>query len=208
MLIPSGVVLADSMVHNLPPLNADVECCRGATIWELGARVAKGWIKITSYQAVLLCVVTNNFDPRAWKGHIKPEFYMTCVLLAFTELVNQVKRKNPGAVILVCSVLPRPVDHTVTCGILKDFNRRLEKVAKVYGWGYVATWKAFARERPGNGALEPLMSLYTGKGLHLSAQGAETLKSRLSQALSPGNLVRLRKWRAKRTFATPQLCFK
>ena len=187
------------MCHNLPQLRgADVEVFRGATIWELGARLAKGWIDVRGFRSVLLCVGTNNFDPKGWHGHIKPDVYVACVLMALTELITKVRSQNPGVVILVCSVIPRPKDHTVTCGILKAYNIALQKAAKLYGWGYVATWKSFARERPGNRALEPLKSLFTKKGLHLTEDGAKKLRDRLAQATS-----RCRTSSVARASATP-----
>jgi len=178
------------MAHNRPHQVTDVDfrMRRGDTLWKLLADIQRGSLNVRGRAVIVLGVGTNDLDAGEWKGARSPKEHAEGKLNVVVMLIEEFTRQSPNAYIVLCSVLPRPIDDHLTSGCVKEFNRLLRAHAFRNRMGYVPTWTSFVEKKPHHEAAVPRGYLYTAKELHLNNRGAQVLYTRLQQALARSSL--------------------
>ena len=179
----------DSMGHNLEQAgylqDTEIQYRRGATIWSTISQIQTDKLIVKGFAVVVVAVGTNDFDADSWVGSREAAEHASCKMHVMEELLAEIKRHNPSAYIILCSVLPRPCDDVFTNEVLKMFNRRLRSYAFGNRMGYEPTWTSFVEKKPSpTEQSEPLWDMYTSRNLHLNKEGARRLYDRFRMALS------------------------
>lgn len=183
-------MLFDSMGHNLPYdiKDAEVVMRRGATLWTMISLLQTNEVSVQGRAVVVIAGGTNDLDSENWRGSRDAAEHAQCKMNVLRILVEEIAKQNPSAYIVLCSVLPRPIDDKYTNLCVKVYNRKLRAFAFGHRHGYVPLWSSFVESRPHREPTVPLVSLYTSGMLHLNQAGADKLFLRLQQALSVGSL--------------------
>ena len=159
------LIVLDSIckyINHIP--GTTLYCVRGADIAGLGFSILQSGIDLKQYKIIIVHVGTNNVR-HSDIPHIR------CL---YNALIFQLHKANSGALILLSSVLHRPVDFQLTKDTVIKTNQCLKFLAQKYLYcEYLKTYKSFMS----GGA--PNRSLYATNdgGLHLNVKGTLRLRS-------------------------------
>lgn len=159
------IVIGDSIIKNLDPIEGvQLKAFPGATIGKLGYLINSREIKWANYQYVIIHVGTNN---------VANKNTISSILSDFGNLIANIRKLNPHIRIIVSSILPRPVDHTLTDSIIRNINVQLEKsLSKTLNFKFVKSYRPFCRA----GAVQRCLFARLDGGLHLNLAGSSTLR--------------------------------
>ena len=175
------LIVGDSLIKNVKSwrktngdkgIQCDITPFRGCTIDRLTDKIRRGRIEIGKYKKIIIAIGTNNIT----QSKTQMKFHLT-------ELVDEIKQKNPEAKVIYSSILPRPKDHSDTWEKILAINSWMnanKRQGKFHTW---QTYKPFIYKRKKDEKAEPKSHLYSD-GLHLTPDGEKILDQQLRMALS------------------------
>ena len=171
--------------------DADVLPIGGARIQDISAKIyyknstEYRHIEVQGYRVIVLHVGTN--DVANGRSHLE-------VVMDMKELLDLVLKENLKAVVMVSSVLYRPMDHTDSGDTVDRVNYELDRLCTRYG--RVLFTRSYAVFKTGS---RLLTDLYQPRGLHLSNTGKVRLGEHL-WAVTCDQALRRELWRLDRSF--------
>lgn len=163
----SRLVIGDSIAQNLRHLNdTDIWSFRGASVNDIINCIS--FINVSDYSCIVLLCGTNNIISDDLKG----------ILASFHTLVQKLMFLNPLALIIISSVLPRPIDDTLVGHKVILVNYLLKKYSLDWGAHFIPSFKLFLS----HGHI--VKQLYHTDLLHLSLNGTIRLRQYFLQRFS------------------------
>jgi len=95
----------------------------------------------------------------------------------YREILDRIKKQAPMLRVHVQSVLPTRGAHAKHNANVNDFNQRLQKLAKEYGYDYIDLHSQMADDKG------ELKKEFTADGLHLNAEGYKVWKAQIDRTL-------------------------
>lgn len=168
------LLLGDSIVKYVDGLfNTQIVAFRGIHASQLGARILHD--KIPELRGKKLCVVfvgTNNLsDPKVSVDESLNQLHF---------VIDMIRQFNYSAAIAICHVIPRPQNWATTGDKFEEYNCKLSKYKKPWGFEIIPCSRPFFSDSV------PIRSLYAFDKIHLLPDGTETLKNYISRVL--GNI--------------------
>lgn len=158
------IIIGDSIIKNIPPMEGVVvKSFPGATIGRLSQCIDKKLVDLSKFNYVIVHVGTNNINNRSSVAHMTADI---------ANLVALIRRRRGYIHIIISAILPRPVDHALTDGRIKEFNRILDNVmSKDLHFKFIRTYRPFCFKG------QPRRYLFAklDGGLHLNTEGSGRL---------------------------------
>ena len=91
----------------------------------------------------------------------------------YGNLVAQIRNKKPSIRVIISSILPRPVDHSVTDKMIKDINNHLRTVMTPdQNFHFIRSFRALCQF----GTYRRYLYAKKDQGLHLNTEGSNRLR--------------------------------
>ena len=144
----------------------------GKTISQVANKIQYGYATLEPFDYVIFHVGTNDLGDRAPYDHIISDF---------GNLIGICQNKKPNIKIVVSSILPRPVDLSITDTVRRKVNDYLQKkMSKSMRFKFVCSYKPFMRA----GEVRRELFAKRDEGLHLNTAGTSTLTRFLIRVVS------------------------
>ena len=109
--------MGDSIIKHLPAIEGvELRSFPGTTIARLAKTISKGVVTFEDKAFVILHVGTNDIGNSYTEEHIYSDY---------ANLIAVIRSQNSKVKIIVSSILPLPVDHNVTAGVICKINAHL-----------------------------------------------------------------------------------
>ena len=164
--------MGDSIIKNIDHIDGvDVKSFPGATIGKLAVLVSNDAVHLEKYDYIIIHVGTNDVDNFV-KKKICPKIAYEGMISDFANLVAIVRKKNTSLTIIVSSILPRPVDHSVSDDLIKKVNACLKNVMSAdLNFKFACSYKAVVKF----GTYRRYLFAKADQGLHLNTEGSNRL---------------------------------
>ena len=151
------------MAKHVTDINdTDIRSFPGMTIGQLTTKITNGCLNL-NYDNVLVHVGTNDVNKYS-AGEISS---------LFSNLISVIKSNIDSSITLyMSSILPRPVDFSVTGLKLKEINVSLETICKERKVKFLKSFRPFLKFSQ---ARRELFAIKDG-GLHLNLEGTRRLR--------------------------------
>ena len=141
-----------------------VQAFRGDSISKLTNRIKTKEADLSKFDFVILHVGTNDIANKASFEHIISDY---------GNLIGVCRNVKPSLKIVVSAIIPRPVDHEITDGIIRQVNTHLNNVmSKDMNFRFICTYKPFTH----CGKVKRELFAKRDGGLHLNFEGTNRLK--------------------------------
>ena len=174
------MILSDSMLKGVVlRVKTDYEVRGGTTIGDYTACIAgdegtRWQIRVDGYDLILLNVGTNDIGNRRSASQICRDY---------DNLFCRIRHFNSKALIIVASILDRPLDSVDTADLIKEVNNSLmKKCNDSFHCYFLNSVSVFRYPHTENLRWE----FFSKGGLHLNAAGKERLAQYLNSSLSNG----------------------
>ena len=189
-----AVILCDSIGQHIGAKVIKTECevYPGCKITKLAQKLSNKYINISGYKCITIIVGTCDISSKyVWKsksvtGVLPPHTPKPIedIIKEYRSLLDVIRNQNSIATILVCSIIPRPFDHTENKQYLKNLNKQLEVLSKFYpNCKYLNISKQFLH------CGEPIDAHFDKDGIHLSPTGNSLLTDILNSVI--GQMLKL-----------------
>ena len=123
-----SLVVCDSIPKYCQINRGDVYPFPGATIERLTDRIAFGkWVDVRGYARIIVHVGANDLSDMVTANQSKPVTVFD-MMAGYKELRNTIREKNPRALIIFSSVLPRYEQYDLFKPYAQGLNYALEKI--------------------------------------------------------------------------------
>ena len=107
------IIVGDSVIKNMDPLDGVVVKCFPSAIIAKLSRLLPTDVKLLNFEYIIIHVGANNIGNRDSCGYI---------LSNYGNLIASVKKLKPSIRMIVSAILPRPVDHDDTDSMITAVN--------------------------------------------------------------------------------------
>jgi hypothetical protein len=165
---PTRLIIGDSLLRNVRHVNdCNVISLSGIRLEELSDLIRIRPSTLSGYSSILVLCGTNNV------GHDT----IAIILEKLELLVRQIYMANEQAIVLLSSILARPLDHDRVGHMCAQLNRQLKVKCMEWGVKFVAAHKITLKFG------KPINDLFYD-GIHLKQPGVIKLRQYLSQRLA------------------------
>ena len=206
-------MLSDSLLRKLP--TSSIKNCviiprPGKNFYSMRVEIEKNFIDISKCKVIGLLIGTNDISDWVFCQHgrvgyrenlkwfpvPKVEVTWDRILKNIEAFIDAIRVKNPGAVLVISSIIPRLGDWEWSrdaCIALSDSVQEwcCKQQAQGLSVIFTPTHKFFLK----NG--KPMPELFWKDGIHLSAAGLGRVRQSLQQALSDSNLQMGGAWKRR-----------
>lgn len=183
-----AVILSDSIGQNIGAkvIKTDCEVFPGCKINKLAEKLSDRGINISGYKCITIIIGTCDISSKhVWKRQLETGILPTHtpkpieeISKNYRSLLNIIRNQNLTATIIVCSIIPRPFDHTENRQYLKNLNNQLDLLTKSYPkCRYLNISKKFLHFG------EIIDTLFDNDRIHLSPTGNRVLTDILNSVI-------------------------
>lgn len=157
--------MGDSIIKDITQIDGvTIRAFPGVTIGKLALLFSKGTISVENYDYLILHVGTNNIANRNTYEEIISDY---------GNLLGIIRKIKINLRIIVSSILPRPIDHSITDGMIKQVNNYLKhRMSRDLNFTFVCSYKAVSKF----GTFRRYLFAKLDKGLHLNTEGSNRLR--------------------------------
>ena len=159
------LIVGDSIIKDISHIDGvTLKAFPGATIGKLSILISNGSVDLHDFDYMIIHVGTNNIGKRDSFDNMISDY---------ANLVAIIRRRKPDMRIIVSSILPRPVDHSITDSMIKKINFHLKSVmSQDLNFKFISSYKAVVKF----GSFRRYLFAKLDKGLHLNTEGSNRLR--------------------------------